>query len=268
VIVENEQLESELKCIEWRSKTEFPIVKILFYKMLQKKLLNECSVVQVAIENFPSNLNTLPKLHLHQILYLMKEALVGFERLFDRFGLFDITNRMILINKNSKCRVWMNENITLNFPSKRGKLAENDVVAKLVKLFEEKCVRTPTAAEFFAKIAGRGSIVEAMHYLENFTKVNRIVLANRLNLANEVNSPKRNLEKQEESLDKNDEIFACGSLKKIPKFILQLREERKPLENLESKSHDSPKKKIKEENKERSLAKTAINKQTKDKSDL
>ena len=60
----------------------------------------------------------------HQVLYLIKESLVGFERLFDRFGLFDITSKMILVNKNHKCRVWMNENITLNFPSKRDKLKE------------------------------------------------------------------------------------------------------------------------------------------------
>lgn len=78
VIVESDQLEGELRCIEWRSKTEFPIVKVLFYKILQKKLLGECSVVQVAIENFPHNLHTLPQLSLPQGLYLLKEALIGF----------------------------------------------------------------------------------------------------------------------------------------------------------------------------------------------
>jgi hypothetical protein len=76
--------------------------------MLQKKLLGECSVVQVAIENFPSNLQTLPSLTLAQGLYLMKEALIGFERLFDRFGSFDPSSKMVLINKNGKCRVWIN----------------------------------------------------------------------------------------------------------------------------------------------------------------
>jgi hypothetical protein len=40
IIVDNEQLEREMGMIEWRSKTELPLVKILFYKILQKKLLN------------------------------------------------------------------------------------------------------------------------------------------------------------------------------------------------------------------------------------
>ncbi len=60
----------------------------------------------------------------HNILYLLKESLIGYERLFDRFGPFDVTSKMVLINKNSKCRVWINENITLNFPSKRNKVTE------------------------------------------------------------------------------------------------------------------------------------------------
>ena len=41
------------------------------------------------------------------------------------FGPFDATNKMILVNKNQKCRVWINENITLNFPGRRTKYTEN-----------------------------------------------------------------------------------------------------------------------------------------------
>jgi len=81
---------------------------VLFYKILQKKLLGECSVVQVAIENFPSNLHTLPLLPLPEGLNLLKEALIGFERLFDRFRSFDPPSRIMLINKNGKFRVWIN----------------------------------------------------------------------------------------------------------------------------------------------------------------
>lgn len=62
---------------------------------------------------------------LSQVLYLLKESLIGFERLYDRFGPFDVSNKMILVNKNQKCRVWINENITLNFPARRTKYAEN-----------------------------------------------------------------------------------------------------------------------------------------------
>ncbi len=79
---------------------------------------------------------------LYQILYIVKEALVGFDRLYDRFGSFDISNKMVLINKNGKCRVWINENITLNFPSRRTKLSEKEFILKLAKLIEEKTIKS------------------------------------------------------------------------------------------------------------------------------
>jgi hypothetical protein len=159
VIVENETLENELKLIEWRSKTELPIVKILFYKILQRKLLNECSVLQVAIEHYPCNLNSLPRMPLYQLLYLLKEALVGFERLFDRFGGFDVSNKMVLISKNSKCRVWINENITLNFPSRRNKASEQDFLLNIFRVFEDKCIKSVLSSQFFGEIRNHRRII-------------------------------------------------------------------------------------------------------------
>lgn len=95
-----------------------------------------------------------------------------------------------------------------------------------------------------------------MQILECFLKNNKIALPSKLNLVAERNSPKKNALKHEGSLDKMDEILNCGSLKKIPKFVLQMREEKKPESGIDSKSFDSPKKK--ELQRDRSTAKTAI----------
>ena len=46
--------------------------------MLDKKLLNECSVVQVTIENYIYNMNNMPALSFNQMIYIIKESLVGF----------------------------------------------------------------------------------------------------------------------------------------------------------------------------------------------
>lgn len=67
-----------MKLIEWRAKTELPVVKVLFYKVLQRRLPSECAVIQVAIETFAHSLASLPRLPLFKLLYLMKEAAVGF----------------------------------------------------------------------------------------------------------------------------------------------------------------------------------------------
>jgi len=50
---------------------------------------------------------------------MMKESLIGFERLYDRFGPFDVSTRMVFINKKGKYRVWINEDVAKNNPSKR-----------------------------------------------------------------------------------------------------------------------------------------------------
>jgi hypothetical protein len=113
-----------MRTIEWRSRTDLPLVKVLFYKILQKKLVDECSVVQVAIENFTHTLYTLQRVGFYQILYLLKESLVGFSHLYDRFGPFEVSQKMVLINKSCKCRVWLNENVTVNFPGRKANIAE------------------------------------------------------------------------------------------------------------------------------------------------
>ena len=44
----------------------------------------------------------------NQIIYLMKESIVGFERLFSKFGGFEVTPNMISINEKDQCKVWYN----------------------------------------------------------------------------------------------------------------------------------------------------------------
>lgn len=110
-------------------------MKVLFYRSLPRKTVNQCPVVQVAIENFPASLHSLPRMPLFQAFYLMKEALIGFERLFDRFGTFDVSGKMVLLNKNMRCRVWMNENVTLNFPARRARITQPQFKNQILKLF-------------------------------------------------------------------------------------------------------------------------------------
>lgn len=51
-----------------------------------------------------------------------------------------------------------------------------------MRMFEEKCIKNANSGEFFAKIAIKTRIFDALQFLESYVKVNKIVLANRLNL--------------------------------------------------------------------------------------
>jgi hypothetical protein len=139
---------------------------------------------------------------------------------------------MVLVNKNSKCRVWINENITLNYPAKRTVASEQTFLIKIVRLFEEKCIRSALAFDFFSHLIQIGRLAEAIHYLETFMKNHRIILPNRLNLHNEpIAASKPFLERPSEEFNKKGS-FGCSTFKKIPKFILNLRDERKPINNI------------------------------------
>lgn len=121
--------------VEWRAKTELPIVKVLFYQLLPRRPPLSCLWLQLALEQFPCSLCLLPRLPLFQVLYLLKEALVGFERLYDRFGCFDISDRMVLLTKSGKCRVWFNENLSLNYPASTIAKTQMDLKLQILRIF-------------------------------------------------------------------------------------------------------------------------------------
>jgi hypothetical protein len=43
-----------------------------------------------------------------QVIYLLKELLIGFEVLIDIFGLFDPSAKMIIVNQRQQWKVWIN----------------------------------------------------------------------------------------------------------------------------------------------------------------
>jgi len=65
-------------------------------------------VLEVEYDDMELLLIELRDLPLFKTLYLLKEALIGFERLFDRFGSFMVTPKMVGINRQHQCKVWLN----------------------------------------------------------------------------------------------------------------------------------------------------------------
>ena len=68
-----------------------------------------------------------------QSLFMMKECMVGFERLFNRFGGFCITAKMVSVNEKGLCRVWLNENFSVNSFCKN-EVKERELVRTIITL--------------------------------------------------------------------------------------------------------------------------------------
>ena len=69
-------VQQETKLYEWRSKTEFPIVKVRSYLMKESNSSN--AIFEVLIESFSLRLADLKNISLFKMLYLLKESIIGY----------------------------------------------------------------------------------------------------------------------------------------------------------------------------------------------
>ena len=58
-----------------------------------------------------AEINDVP---LFKMMYLIKETLIGLERLFSKFGAFLFTEAMVFVDQSGKCKVWINERVEAN----------------------------------------------------------------------------------------------------------------------------------------------------------
>jgi hypothetical protein len=71
---------------EWRQKTDFPVVKIDSYKVVEEKL--EKTHLEVIINACYETIAYVRGLKVEDATVLIKEAFIGFERLFNKFRAF------------------------------------------------------------------------------------------------------------------------------------------------------------------------------------
>lgn len=104
-----------------------------------------------------------------QCLYILKESLIGFERLFNRFGGFEIVNSMITINEKGCCRVWMNENFGQNTLNKRD-LSETKMVNKIISIIETHTQESRNTKKLFSYILNCTTFLSSLKAIDQFVK--------------------------------------------------------------------------------------------------
>lgn len=75
---------------------------------------NSNAVFEVEVENFSARLADLKNISLFKMIYLLKEAIIGYERLFHNYGPFIVSAKMIMMNMANKCKVWLSDNFASN----------------------------------------------------------------------------------------------------------------------------------------------------------
>jgi hypothetical protein len=135
---------------------------------------------------------------------------------------------MIMINKNHKCKVWINENITSNFPMKRNSWTDAEAISRIIDLMEQKSIRLTLIASLLKDLRASTCFPEAIAMLNAFLTCKGITIPAKL-------LPAEESERAEDGEERKTN-FGTSTIRKIPKFILQLREEKRLFPQTEEKS--------------------------------
>ena len=73
-----------------------PVVRTCFYEVFEST--PERVLLKVHNEHIRMRLGNLYEIPFNQVLYLLRESTIGFERLFNKLGGFDLTPNMISVN--------------------------------------------------------------------------------------------------------------------------------------------------------------------------
>jgi hypothetical protein len=84
----------------------------------QKKVENDpYNHIAVITERIPHRLVDCPQLTYPESLYVLDRALEGYETGYEKCGSFRVNDRMIGLNNEGHCKVWVNEDFANNHPS-------------------------------------------------------------------------------------------------------------------------------------------------------
>jgi hypothetical protein len=107
----------------------------------------------MVMESIQYRLSELGCLPFAQIIYLLKEMMIGYDVLLDIFGSFEPTDEMIAVSQSWQWRVWINEDYTSNGKSEKSPtIGEKELIYKLIFIAEKHCTPTNLSKIFFSDI--------------------------------------------------------------------------------------------------------------------
>jgi hypothetical protein len=114
-------------------------------------------------------LGDLKDLPLFKLLYLLKETLIGMERLCDRFGPFAPSPRLVGLTPSGRCKVWLCENFASNLPEPLA-ADEAGFLQRVCQLFEASGNRLRNTLHFQQELASCRSFCQALAFIEHYAR--------------------------------------------------------------------------------------------------
>lgn len=145
--------------------------------------------VRVRAEEVRCALEEVGALAMPQLIYLLKEALIGFEVLIDIFGLFEPSQRMVVVNQRQQWKVWISEDYIAS--TKRScSWSEPDFIRAILQAVELHSNHSSQAKHLFATLndttnSADCSFLRVLEKVNEFVAVNKIFTVNKVLLTSE-----------------------------------------------------------------------------------
>jgi hypothetical protein len=99
----------------------------------------------------------------------LKESVIAFERLYDRFGPFPVTPRMIAVSHQNKCKVWLNEDFASN-ELRPLQMEERQFLQSIYKIFLEISNKLKNTIHFFRELCQFNSFCQVLAFIESYAR--------------------------------------------------------------------------------------------------
>jgi hypothetical protein len=125
-----------------------------------------------------------------QILYLLKEMMIGYDVLIDKFGTFSPSENMVIVTRALQWKVWINEDFFKNAKEedKNCEIGVREFIYCLILLAEKHCASTSQSKLFFNDVK-ESTYGNSCGFVKVLEKMKEFALANKIFQVNKVILP-------------------------------------------------------------------------------
>ena len=143
--------------------------------------------VAVRLQEMKQRLKDVRMLACSQMVYLLKEMMIGYEVLFDIFGGFEPTDHMVMVDGRDQWRVWISADFAANTKedSEHPDMTEGEFIHRLVDIAEPHAAPNSNTKKLLAEIRAYSkeegcTFISTIDKIKNFALVNKIFTVNKV----------------------------------------------------------------------------------------
>lgn len=161
--------------LDWRTACRYLVASKYLQSLKETGLCSNFHYASVFFERMPLRLYEIQDISLEEGLYILYAASQGFEKLYEKYGFFEIESEMVCFSKEGLVRVWANKNLSKAYPeggSIGRKKDYEEFISKLLAIVEKLIdfEGRLTVSEFIGRKRVKNALENLLSTLEQYIK--------------------------------------------------------------------------------------------------